>query len=84
MKFSDHIFYLFSLRRSVDELTTPPGGGGGGVGSKTLITVGQNLFFLENKVVLNYDFRQEPKNQVNRATRSEVMAISQFSSERAK
>ena len=26
----------------------------------------------------------EPKNQVNRATRSEVMAISQFSSERAK
>ena len=26
----------------------------------------------------------EPKNQVNRATRSGVMAISQFSSERAK
>ena len=56
MKFSDHIFYLFSLRRSVDELTTPPGGGGGGVGSKTSITVGQNLFFFENKVVIDFDF----------------------------
>ena len=61
MKFSDHISYLFSLRRSVDELTTPPGGGGGGVGSKTLITVGQNLFFLENKVVIDFDFRNKAK-----------------------
>ena len=39
---------------------------------------------LENKVVLNFDFRHGAKNQVNRATHLGAMAISQFSSERAK
>ena len=36
-------------------------------------------FFLEISIL-----GMEPKNQVNRATRSGVMAISEFSSERAK
>ena len=38
-------------------------------------------FFLENKVVINFNFRHGAKNQVNQATRSRVMA---FFSERAK
>ena len=42
------LFLLFSLRKSVDELTTP------------VVKVGQN-HFLENKVVINYDFRHGAK-----------------------
>ena len=62
MKFSDHIFYLFSLRRSVDELTTPRGGGGRGVGSKNLNNDwSKSFFFLENKVVIDFDFRSGTK-----------------------
>ena len=47
IKFSDHlIFYSSSLRRPVDEFATPLGGAGGsGLGSKTLVTVGQNQLF---------------------------------------
>ena len=53
-------------------------------GVANAVKVGQNHFFLENKVVVNSILGMEPKNQVNRATRSGVMAISEFSSERAK
>ena len=52
-------------------------------GVANAVKVGQNHFFLENKVVISI-LGMEPKNQVNRATRSGVMAISEFSSERAK
>ena len=34
---------------------------GGGRGKKTLVTVGQNISFLENKVLLNFDFRDGAK-----------------------
>ena len=51
---------------------------------KTLVTVGQNHFFLKVRWSLILILGMEPKNQVNQATRSRVMATSEFSSERAK
>ena len=38
------------------------------------VTVGQNHFFLENKVVLNFDFRHRAKNQVISTTRCKELA----------
>ena len=52
-------------------------------GVANAVKVGQNHFF-KKMVVVNFNFRHGAKNQVNRATRSGVMAISEFSSERAK
>ena len=40
--------------------------------------------FLENKVVVNYDFMNGAKKSGNLTTRYRVTAISHFSSERAK
>ena len=83
IKFHD-IFYLSSLRRSVDDFWTSPPGGAGGRGVKNLGNGWSKSIVLENKVVINFDFRHGAKNQVTRATRSGVMAISEFSSEKAK
>ena len=52
---------------------TPWGRGEGG-GSKILVTVGQNQLFLENKVVINFDFRYGAKKQVIWTTSCKVMA----------
>ena len=47
-------------------------GGGGGV--KNLGNCWSKLFVLENKVVLNFDFRQRAKNQVISTTRCKELA----------
>ena len=52
-------------------------------GVANTVTVGQ-IIFLDNKVVINFDFRHGAKNQVIWTTRYIVTANSQSSSERAK
>ena len=62
IKFSDHlIFYYSLLRRSIEKLTTPLGGGGvEGVRQKPRRWL-VKIIFLDNKVVLNFDFRHGVK-----------------------
>ena len=48
-------------------------------GGRNAVRVGQN-HFLENKVVIIIILGMEPKNQVNRATRSGIMAFFQWQS----
>ena len=65
IKYYDHlIFFLSPLRRSVDTFATPRGGRGGGErgeGVKNLGSGWLKLIVLENKVVINFDFRHGAK-----------------------
>ena len=57
IKFHDHlIFYLSSLRRSVDDFL-----GGWGRGVKNLGNGWSKSIVLENKVAINFDFRSGAK-----------------------